>query len=222
MMRIFLPLLCSMLGLAAASCSQSDGPFGPADSAASAPALSQGAAAAAMANPPDPSQTDAPPSDGSPSGSQPEAPTGTEASSAAAARRASMVIGMPVVSADGSPLGEVKDIIFDSQGRATHVVIDYAAQTQAGGSSPDGRLVAVPWDTAAARMTDGHLVLDGSNLQGAPSFKPEEWPDLDNPTWSATADAYWRKVALPPLAAHRSLPIDSTTRRRARPTRDGD
>lgn len=221
MMRIFLPLLCSMLGLAAASCSQSDGPFGPADSAASARALSQGAAAASMASPPDPSQTDAPPAEGSPSGSQPEAPTGT-ASGAAAARRASMVIGMPVVSAEGSPLGEVKDIIFDSLGRATHVVIAYAAQTQAGASSPDGRLVAVPWDTAAARITDGHLVLDASNLQGAPSFKPEEWPDLDNPTWSATADAYWRKVALPPLAAHRSLPIDSMARRRARPTRDGD
>ena len=129
---------------------------------------------------------------------------------------------MPVVSADGSPLGEVKDIILDSQGRATHLVIAYQAQSPTGESSPDGKLVAVPWDTALEHMTDGHVVLDNTNLQGAPSFMPQEWPNLDDPTWSATADAYWRKVARPPVAAHRGRPIDSTTRRRARPARDGD
>lgn len=222
MMRIFLPLLCSMLGLAAAGCSQSDGPFGPADSAASPPALSPGAASAAMASPPDPSQAGAPPADGSQSGSPPEAQTGSEVSSAPVERRASVVIGMPVVSAAGRLLGEVKDIILDSQGRATHVVIAYEAQPRAGASSPEGKLIAVPWDTVAARITDGRLVLDGSNLLDAPSFTPQEWPDLDDPTWSATADAYWRKIARPPLAAHRGPPIDSTARRRVRPTRDGD
>src|SRR5579862_7955557 len=101
MMRIFLPLLCSMLGLAAAGCSQSDGPFGPADPAASPRALSPGAASAAMASPPDPSQADTPPSDGSPSGSAPEAQPGTEVSGAPAERRASVVIGMPVISVAG-------------------------------------------------------------------------------------------------------------------------
>ncbi|HTX05088.1 MAG TPA: PRC-barrel domain-containing protein [Steroidobacteraceae bacterium] len=153
------------------------------------------------------------------------------ASGGPAERRASSLIGMPVVSADGSPLGEVKDIILDSQGRATHVVIAYQTQSQAGPaeipegkpeSGADSKLVAVPWDTIIARITDDRVVLDGANLQGAPSFAPGEWPDLADPTWSSTADAYWRKVARPPAAAHRSTPIDSTARLRARPPRDGD
>ena len=48
MIRIFLPLLCAALGLAAASCGQSEGPFGPAGAPALPSATSQGAAAAAM------------------------------------------------------------------------------------------------------------------------------------------------------------------------------
>jgi hypothetical protein len=82
--------------------------------------------------------------------------------------------------------------------------------------------VAVPWDTILAHITDDHVVLDGANLQGAPSFTPAEWPNLADPAWSSTADAYWRKVARPPAAAHRGAPIDSTARLRARPPRDGD
>ncbi len=138
---------------------------------------------------------------------------------------------MPVVSADGSRLGDVKDIILDSRGRATHVVIAYQMQSQAGPaeipegkpeSGADRKLVAVPWDTILAHITDDHVVLDGANLQGAPSFAPGEWPNLADPAWSITADAYWRKVARPPAAAHRGAPIDSTSRLRARSPRDGD
>jgi len=138
---------------------------------------------------------------------------------------------MPVVSADGTALGEVKDILLDPQGRATHVLIAYQAQSQTGPaeipegkleSAADRRLAAVPWEMFIAHVTDGQLVLDAASLQSAPSFAPGAWPDLADPAWSATADAYWRKVARPPAAAHRGTPIDSTARLRARPTRDGD
>jgi sporulation protein YlmC with PRC-barrel domain len=229
MIRIFLPLICAALGLAAASCSQSEGPFAPAEAPASQPPSSpgaeQGAASAAMASPSDPPQAQS--SDPqSPSASVVAAPGGEPAE-----RRASILIGMPVVSADGSPLGEVKDLILDPQGRATHVVIACQAPSQAGPaeipegkleSAPDRKLVAVPWDTISAHLTDGHLVLDGANLKSAPSFSPGEWPNLADPAWSATADAYWHKVAQPAAAAHRGAPIDSTARLRARPARDGD
>src|SRR6185312_17569343 len=49
MTRIFLPLICAALGLAAAYCSQTEGPFAPAE----APASPHGTAAAAMASPSD-------------------------------------------------------------------------------------------------------------------------------------------------------------------------
>lgn len=140
-----------------------------------------------------------------------------------------MLIGMPVVSTDGSPLGDVKDIVFDQQGRATHLVISYASAPDASpgdvtdpakpAPSLDGKLTAMPWDAAAASIKEGRVVLDGTKLQDAPSFTPQAWPNLDNPAWSVTADAYWRKAVRAAIAAHPGAPIDSTTRQRARRSR---
>jgi hypothetical protein len=141
---------------------------------------------------------------------------------------------MPVVSADGSPLGEVKDVIFDRQGRATHLVIAYGTEPQSGpaeipddgkgASSPDGKLTAMPWDAAAASMKKGRLVLDEAQLQGAPSFTLDAWPNLDDPSWSAASDSYWRKAVQAAIAAHPGTPIDSPSRARTRHdrNRDGD
>jgi hypothetical protein len=136
-----------------------------------------------------------------------------------------------VASTDGSPLGDVKDIIFDRQGRATHLVIAYSSQPGAAAqdapgdtkaaSSADAKLTAMPWDAAVASMKGGRLVLDSSKLQGAPSFTPDAWPNLDDPAWSSAADAYWRKAVQAAIAAHPGAPIDSTDRQRGR-SRSGD
>lgn len=263
MMRIFLPLLCAALGFAAASCAQSEAPPTPgAEAPASAHSPSHDAAAAAVASASDPAQADgsgqsasdadqtAPsvsqtadtPPDQAPS---PEDSTATAASqsttdasqdapvAASSERRASTLIGMPVVSADGSSLGTVKDIVFDRQGRATHLVIAYGSEppepTPAAAPSdgeaepsPEAMLTAMPWDAAMASVKDGRLVLDSAQLQAAPSFAPDAWPDLDDPAWSDATDAYWRKAVRAAIAAHPGAPIDPTSRRRARPTRGGN
>lgn len=226
MIRIFLPLILAALGLAAASCSQSEAPFGPTEAPASPQPTPHGAAAAAMPSPSDPPST--------PPGSQGPAsqPAGDSSPDAAmpAERRASTLIGMPVMSAEGSPVGEVKDIIFDRQGRATHLVIAYGTGPEAGPgeipddgkppSTPDGKLTAMPWDAALASMKDGRLVLDGAKLQAAPSFTSDAWPNLDDPHWSAATDTYWRKAVRAAIAAHPGNPVDSTTRQRGRRARD--
>lgn len=286
MIRIILPLVCAVLGFAAASCSQSGNPFATADAPASAQPPLHGAASAAMASPPDSPQArraaSAPATDQSSSGAPqpaatpagatppaaapsdqmpsdpvpqdqvpsldeappastpqasasqstaaqttPDAPTGTPAE-----RRASTLIGMPVVSTDGSPLGDVKDIVFDQQGRATHLVIAYGMAPDASPAdtadaarpapSLDGKLTAMPWDAAAASIKEGRVVLDGAKLQDAPSFTSLAWPNLDDPGWSGTADAYWRKAVRAAIAAHPGAPIDSTTRQRGRRSRDND
>ena len=276
MTRIILPLICAALGLAAASCSQSEAPFAPAESPAPS---SRGTAAAAMASPSSgepaggglerrdaaagvaprdgagqsqPAQTagstapvapqpaakspdvlEPSPSDTAALAPQSAPQTGRDSTlSAPAQRRASTLIGMSVVSRDGSPLGAVKDIIFDRQGQATHVVVAHGGEPPIGPpeapdtanpeSSPDGKLTAMPWDAAMASIKDGRLVLDGAKLQEAPSFKPGEWPNLDDQGWSNTADDYWRKVVRANVAAHPGAPIDSTTRQRGRRTRDGE
>jgi sporulation protein YlmC with PRC-barrel domain len=201
-----------------------------------------------MPSPPPPQQApavdDASPSPASQSsGSQPVAEAEADApTSTPSERRASTLIGMPVVSTDGSPLGEVKDIIFDRQGRATHLVIEYGSQPKADDSAgsagqaavppdatsstapsvPDSKLTAVPWDAAVASMKDGQLVLDGAKLQDAPSFTPDAWPNLDDRGWSGNTDSYWRKAVRAAIAAHPGAPIDSTTRQRGRRTRGND
>lgn len=237
MIRIFLPLICAALGLAAVSCTQSEEPLAPADAPASPHATSHGAASAAMASPPDSVQTPSPEEASTPPGSQAPALQPAEDATADASmpaqRRASTLIGMPVVSAKGDPLGRVKDIIFDPQGRAAHLVIAYDTQPQSSGgaipdgggkpaSASDGRLTAMPWDAALASIKEGRLVLDEAKLQGAPSFTPDAWPNLDDPSWSADADSYWRKAVRAAIAAHPGNPIDPTARQRTRPNRDGD
>ena len=127
---------------------------------------------------------------------------------------------MPVVAEDGSSLGVVKDIIFDPPGRATHLVVGYAA-APAAGTGTDGKLTALPWDAAMASIRDGQLVLDGAKLQSAPSFTQDAWPNLDDPSWSAVTDAYWRKAVRAAIEANPGAPVDSTSRQRGRPPRGG-
>ena len=162
-------------------------------------------------------------------GASPDTPV-----SVPAQRRASTLISMPVVSQDGTPLGQVKDIIFDRQGQATHVVLAYAGEPPIGpAETPDAttadpdsgsgeKLTAMPWDAAMASIKDGRLVLDGTKLQQAPSFKPGEWPNLDGRGWSTAADDYWRKVVRANVAAHPGAPIDSTARQRGRRARSSE
>jgi hypothetical protein len=139
---------------------------------------------------------------------------------------------MAVVATDGGSLGNVKDIVFDRQGRATHFVIAYGTQPKRtpgalpndGEATPtaDGKLTAMPWDAAMASIKDGQLVLDNAQLQAAPSFTAAAWPNLDDPAWSDTADAYWRTAVRAAIEAHPGAPIDSMSRQRARPSRDGE
>lgn len=262
MIRIFLPLMLAALGLSAASCSQSEAPFAPSEAPASPQPASHeatrhGTASAAMESPPDSPQAssaqDASTASGSPESSSAESsspapssqPPSTEqdpapqsdadtnaVASMPAERRASTLIGMPVVVANGNPVGEVKDIIFDRQGRATHVVVGYGTEPDSGPAEipgdgkpapgSQGKLTAMPWDAALASIKDGRLVLDGGKLEAAPSFTPDAWPNLDDPDWSAATDAYWRKAVRAAIAAHPGSPIDSTTRQRGRPARDSD
>ena len=123
----------------------------------------------------------------------PASATQTPAPGPLAARRASTLISMPVQSDAGQPLGTIEDIVFSARGRATHVIVNSA-----------GKRVAIPWRIAMPRIHSGILVLNQARLGGAPSFTPDTWPDVSDPSWSAAADAYW------------TTPVDSMSRSRTR------
>lgn len=114
-----------------------------------------------------------------------------------AALRASTLITMPVESHSGRVLGQIQDIVFNSNGRATNVIVAY------GKGGINGKLVAIPWQTVVSDIHHGALVVHAARLAGAPSFELGSWPDIRDPSWSATADAYW------------TTPVDSTSRSRS-------
>jgi sporulation protein YlmC with PRC-barrel domain len=225
MIRILVPLGCVALAMVAASCTHSGAPFDLALShrSSSAPGAVQAAEAAA----PSASAAASSPGDkpvphisvGPIEGTMPPLSSVSAPSPApqppppviAPQRRASSMIGMRVVSPDGEPLGFVQDIVLNRRGRATHLVVAFGDQGNG------GKLTVVPWKAAVSSIRDDHLVIDGAKLQGAPSFIPGDWPNIDRPSWSATADAYWRSGTGP--APPKSAPIDSTARTRARPSR---
>lgn len=126
----------------------------------------------------------------------------------ATARRATSWIGMPVRSHSGAPLGAVLDIVFAATGEPTHLIVVHA-----GGNAP-GALTAIPWALAIQHLQAGVLVVKSERFTAAPSFAPDAWPPLEAPDWSAAADAYWARTSAPPP----SVPIDPTSRSRARPT----
>jgi hypothetical protein len=208
MIRTILPLICTALGFAIASCGPSGhSPAPAAASAAAAPAAHDTAAAAAMASPQDAPQA-APGPVLTAADASADAPASPQVGTPVE-RRASTLIGMPVVAPDGSSLGHVSDLVFNRQGGVTHLVVAFG-----------GKLTALPWDAAMASIKNGTLVLDATMLQAAPSFTPDAWPSLDDPAWNATADAYWRKAVRASIAASPGNPIDSTSRSRGR-QRDG-
>jgi sporulation protein YlmC with PRC-barrel domain len=129
----------------------------------------------------------------------------------ASALRATQLVGMSVESVTGESLGQVKDIILDSRGSATHLVLSYGGTLGVG-----AKLVAVPW-SAVSGMMDGHrIVMSRVRLLAAPTLAESDWPDLAHTGWSAAADRYWQAEDTRP----RSAEVDDTHRSRQRPERD--
>ena len=178
MKRIVAPALCALSAVALGACSQQNADFIPGGGAS-------GTAASAPAAP-----------------SIPAAPLPT------AAQRASTLIGLPVRSRSGERLGAVADIVFSSDGRASHLIVVLGG---AGGGS--GTLIPIPWGLATQHVHGGALVLKSKELTAAPGFPPNDWPQLDAQGWSAAADAYWSRVGEAPF-----VPVDPTMRSRERPS----
>jgi sporulation protein YlmC with PRC-barrel domain len=91
--------------------------------------------------------------------------------------RASQVVGMHVRDYQDRDLGRIDDVVLDFRtGRIAYVVL--AVPAQAG-----DRFVAVPASALSQGNDANRLVLnvDRSQLERAPSFARDSWPDLDRP-----------------------------------------
>jgi hypothetical protein len=129
--------------------------------------------------------------------------------------RASQIVGMRVQSPAGELLAEVKDIVMDSKGVATHLVLSYGGTLGAG-----AKLLAVPWSAATAMVDGDRLLVSRSRLMAAPTFADGKWPDLASGSWSLDADRYWQTPD-PSLQTDTTRDAEvSPHRSRARPQRD--
>jgi hypothetical protein len=93
----------------------------------------------------------------------------------------------------GYDLGKVKDIMVDLQsGRVAYVVL------ACGGFMGIGeKLFAVPWDELMIDEGNREFVLNASleELESAPGFAKDKWPDMADPDWQAQVHGYHEKRA---------------------------
>ena len=116
--------------------------------------------------------------------------------------RLSKFMKKDVHNAAGKDIGDVKDIVLDSDGnRVSYVVVSYGGVMGIG-----DKLFAIPWnafefrhdmDKPVAKESDRDdyklfVNVSDDNLKGAPGFDDKKWPDMADPTFRNQVDTYYR------------------------------
>jgi len=107
--------------------------------------------------------------------------------------RASKLIGADVENPQGKNLGDVKDVVLDSQGQIRYAVLAFGGFLGMG-----EKYFAVPW--AALKPVEGQrpgdrdryvLDIDQEKLKNAPGFDKNNWPDMADRSWGEQVYAYY-------------------------------
>jgi PRC-barrel domain len=97
-------------------------------------------------------------------------------------RMRGVTAGMRVQSPTGEMIGRVEDVAPDARtGRPDYVVI----------ATTSGAKTAVPYSAIVPQVHDGHITLERSRLEGAPSVRDAELQGYSNTLWQEPADQYW-------------------------------
>ena len=94
---------------------------------------------------------------------------------------AGTLIGDPVKNAEGEKLGELKEIMLDTErGQVAYAVLDFGGFMGLG-----DKLFAVPWQAFTVNEDDHKLILnvDKETLKNAEGFDKNNWPDTTNLDW---------------------------------------
>lgn len=112
----------------------------------------------------------------------------------AARCKASQLIGCDITNTKNESLGEIQDIVLDSDNQR----IAYAVVAFGGFLGMGEKYFAMPWRIieVSQRGTDdkprASLGLDRETLKAAPGFDKNKWPDMANATWAKQVDDYYR------------------------------
>lgn len=92
---------------------------------------------------------------------------------------ASTLEGDPVVNEAGEDMGTIEEIMLDlDNGRVAYAVLSFGGFLGLG-----DKLFAIPWDALAVDTENERFVLDldKEQLESAPGFDKDDWPDMSDP-----------------------------------------
>src|SRR5579871_1684618 len=105
---------------------------------------------------------------------------------------ANTLTGDSVRNAAGEDLGKIDEIMIDiPSGRVAYAVLSFGGFLGMG-----NKLFAVPWDALTLDEDNHEFILNVSKqqLENAPGFDKENWPDMADPTWGTEIYSYYGKT----------------------------
>lgn len=127
--------------------------------------------------------------------------------------RSSELTGLSVRNNAGKELGKVEDFVVElNTGDIRYVALSF------GGFAGFGdKLFAVPWKAMSFKFGEDsrYFVFDATpqQLEKAPGFDQNNWPDVADPAWRESIDKHYRAAATPPAD---STPDEKPTVQRAK------
>jgi len=91
----------------------------------------------------------------------------------------------------GEDLGKIEELMIDlPSGRLAYAVISFGGFLGIG-----DKLFAVPWQalTWNERRQEFVMHVDRRELEQAPGFDPNRWPDMADPSWSSRVDDFYAR-----------------------------
>jgi len=133
---------------------------------------------------------------GLPAFAQTPPPDATASTSAGAAQqnlyRGSKIIGSNVRDTRKKKIGQIKDLVLDSQrGDIAYAVVSFGGVMGVG-----KKFHAIPWQALQASDDGKYYILnaDSETISQAPGFDKARWPDLADRKWSSDVDRYWSRM----------------------------
>jgi hypothetical protein len=102
---------------------------------------------------------------------------------------AGTMIGDPVRNATGDDLGEIKELMIDTDtGHIAYAVLSFGGFLGIG-----DKLFAVPWDALGLSTEEKKFILNvpKEKLEKAPGFDKNNWPDMSNREWGGSIYKYY-------------------------------
>ena len=102
---------------------------------------------------------------------------------------AGTIVGDRVKNVAGDDLGIIDELMIDTRsGRVAYAVLSFGGFLGIG-----NKLFAIPWNALRMNPMDRTFVLDAGReqLENAPGFDKDNWPDMADERWGAGIHAYY-------------------------------